>query len=202
MLFGHAAKRRSGRRFQLNPPRRVHQHQYHVARLQRLIDLLQHTAVKMRAGRIHKDNLRGRMHALACRNLHHSGDAVAGGLRLGADNGYLFADQSVEQRAFAGVRPAQYGDKSRFQKVFKLLISIIADSPRKRWHHRRMISAGTTERLNLRPLEMADAPAIQELFPHWEIGRYLLYRMPWPYPPDRLLEDHHVGDADIEGMLK
>jgi RimJ/RimL family protein N-acetyltransferase len=33
-------------------------------------------------------------------------------------------------------------------------------------------SEGTTERLILRPLEMADAAQIQELFPHWEIVKY------------------------------
>jgi RimJ/RimL family protein N-acetyltransferase len=47
-----------------------------------------------------------------------------------------------------------------------------------------MILEGTTERLILRPLEMADAPAIQELFPRWEIVRYLPNLVPWPYPPD------------------
>jgi RimJ/RimL family protein N-acetyltransferase len=47
-----------------------------------------------------------------------------------------------------------------------------------------MICEGTTERLILRPLELADAPRIQELFPQWEIVRYLLARVPWPYPPD------------------
>jgi RimJ/RimL family protein N-acetyltransferase len=47
-----------------------------------------------------------------------------------------------------------------------------------------MIREGTTERLILRPLELADAAQIQELFPQWEIVRYLLSRVPWPYPPD------------------
>ena len=43
---------------------------------------------------------------------------------------------------------------------------------------------GKTERLILRPLELADAPRIQEFFPHWKVVRYLLNRVPWPYPPD------------------
>jgi RimJ/RimL family protein N-acetyltransferase len=43
---------------------------------------------------------------------------------------------------------------------------------------------GGTERLLLRPLTLADAPAMQEHFPHWEIVRYLLAAVPWPYPPD------------------
>ncbi len=47
-----------------------------------------------------------------------------------------------------------------------------------------MIPEGTTERLILRPLELADAPRIQYLFPHWEIVRYLQNRVPWPYPSD------------------
>ena len=41
-----------------------------------------------------------------------------------------------------------------------------------------------TQRLLLRPLELADAAQVQELFPHWEIVRYLSARVPWPYPPD------------------
>lgn len=41
-----------------------------------------------------------------------------------------------------------------------------------------------TRRLILRPLEIADAPDVQELFPHWEIVRYLSNKVPWPYPPD------------------
>jgi ribosomal-protein-alanine N-acetyltransferase len=41
-----------------------------------------------------------------------------------------------------------------------------------------------TRRLILRPLEMADAADIQELFPHWEIVRHLSNKVPWPYPPN------------------
>ncbi len=41
-----------------------------------------------------------------------------------------------------------------------------------------------TERLLLRPLELADAGQVQMLFPHWEIVRYLANTVPWPYPPD------------------
>ncbi|MGA2851628.1 MAG: GNAT family N-acetyltransferase [Terracidiphilus sp.] len=47
-----------------------------------------------------------------------------------------------------------------------------------------MIHEGTTERLILRPLEIADAAQIQELFPHWEIVKYMLNTIPWPYPAD------------------
>jgi len=38
--------------------------------------------------------------------------------------------------------------------------------------------------LLLRPLRMADAPQIQRLFPRWEVVRYLMNRVPWPYPDD------------------
>ena len=38
--------------------------------------------------------------------------------------------------------------------------------------------------LILKPLEMADAEAIQAAFPQWQIVRYLLNKVPWPYPPD------------------
>jgi RimJ/RimL family protein N-acetyltransferase len=41
-----------------------------------------------------------------------------------------------------------------------------------------------TQRLILRPLRLDDAPAIQRLFPHWEIVRCLLAACPWPYPED------------------
>jgi RimJ/RimL family protein N-acetyltransferase len=43
---------------------------------------------------------------------------------------------------------------------------------------------GTTERLILRPLAMEDAEQILRIFPHWEIVRHLLDRVPWPYPED------------------
>src|SRR6202795_5417749 len=41
-----------------------------------------------------------------------------------------------------------------------------------------------TPRLHLYPLALADAGQIQQLFPHWEIVRYLATQVPWPYPPD------------------
>jgi [ribosomal protein S5]-alanine N-acetyltransferase len=51
-----------------------------------------------------------------------------------------------------------------------------------------MIPEGKTERLILRPLELADAPQIQELFPHWEIVKYMLSKIPWPYPADGAIQ--------------
>ena len=47
-----------------------------------------------------------------------------------------------------------------------------------------MIPQLETQRLFLRPLELADAHQVQTLFPHWEIVRYLSTTVPWPYPPD------------------
>ncbi len=51
-----------------------------------------------------------------------------------------------------------------------------------------MVLEGRTARLILRPLQLADAPQMQQHFPHWEIVRYLLNRVPWPYPPDGALQ--------------
>jgi [ribosomal protein S5]-alanine N-acetyltransferase len=41
-----------------------------------------------------------------------------------------------------------------------------------------------TARLRLRPLQLEDAPAVQRLFPRWEIVRWLDAVVPWPYPED------------------
>ncbi|WP_437883039.1 GNAT family N-acetyltransferase [Pseudomonas sp. LRF_L74] len=41
-----------------------------------------------------------------------------------------------------------------------------------------------TDRLILRPIELSDAPAMQAVFPQWEVVRYLNDRLPWPYPED------------------
>ena len=61
-----------------------------------------------------------------------------------------------------------------------------------------MMREGTTERLLLRPLEIDDASRIQELFPHWEIVRFLLNRVPWPYPADGAL--HYCRDVALPKM--
>jgi ribosomal-protein-alanine N-acetyltransferase len=44
-----------------------------------------------------------------------------------------------------------------------------------------------TVRLLLRPIELADAPQIQDIFPQWEIVKYLANQVPWPYPADGAL---------------
>lgn len=44
-----------------------------------------------------------------------------------------------------------------------------------------------TERMILRPLELADAERTQLLFPHWEIVKFLNAKVPWPFPEDGAL---------------
>ncbi len=41
-----------------------------------------------------------------------------------------------------------------------------------------------TPRLRLRPLRLADAPRIQELFPQWDVLEFMAAAIPWPYPED------------------
>jgi RimJ/RimL family protein N-acetyltransferase len=45
----------------------------------------------------------------------------------------------------------------------------------------------TTPRLILRPLDLADADAVQAVFPQWEIVQFLNRQIPWPYPADGAL---------------
>jgi [ribosomal protein S5]-alanine N-acetyltransferase len=63
-----------------------------------------------------------------------------------------------------------------------------------------MISAGETARLNLLPLDLADAPQIQELFAHWEIVRYMRNIVPWPYPADGALI--HLRDVALPAIAR
>jgi RimJ/RimL family protein N-acetyltransferase len=57
-----------------------------------------------------------------------------------------------------------------------------------------------TERLILRPLELADADAIQQQFPHWEVVRYLNAFVPWPYPADGALT--YLRDNALPAMAR
>lgn len=57
-----------------------------------------------------------------------------------------------------------------------------------------------TERLILRPLELADAEQIQELFPQWEIVKYLAKVIPWPYPQDGAFL--HVRDVALPAIRR
>lgn len=57
-----------------------------------------------------------------------------------------------------------------------------------------------TPRLRLTPLTLEDAPAIQDLFPHWEIVRHLNARVPWPYPDDAALS--FVRDIELPAIAR
>ena len=61
-----------------------------------------------------------------------------------------------------------------------------------------MVADLHTSRLLLTPTVLEDAEQIQELFPHWEIVRYLNTRIPWPYPPDGAYT--HIRDVVIPDM--
>ena len=61
-----------------------------------------------------------------------------------------------------------------------------------------MVPALETPRLLLRPLELADAAQVQELFPHWEIVRYLTHLVPWPYPADGAYK--YIRDVALPSM--
>jgi RimJ/RimL family protein N-acetyltransferase len=57
-----------------------------------------------------------------------------------------------------------------------------------------------TPRLELRPLELADAEQTQRLFPKWEIVRFLTNHVPWPYPDDGALS--YYRDSAIPAMAR
>lgn len=57
-----------------------------------------------------------------------------------------------------------------------------------------------TSRLILQPVELADAPAIQRIFPQWEIVQYLNARVPWPYPDDGAIS--HLRDVVLPGIAR
>ncbi|HIC2037293.1 GNAT family N-acetyltransferase [Enterobacter soli] len=56
-----------------------------------------------------------------------------------------------------------------------------------------------TERLLLKPLTAKDAPQIQRLYPRWEIVRYMVATVSWPYP-DNGAENYvnNVALPDVE----
>lgn len=64
----------------------------------------------------------------------------------------------------------------------------------------RKIPVLKTQRLLLRPVELADAAQIQKLFPRWEIVRYLRNVVPWPYPPDGALR--YLRDMALPAMKR
>jgi ribosomal-protein-alanine N-acetyltransferase len=57
-----------------------------------------------------------------------------------------------------------------------------------------------TRRLILRAVTLEDAPAIQELFPHWDVVKYLNAKVPWPYPADGAYA--FLRDVVVPGMTK
>jgi [ribosomal protein S5]-alanine N-acetyltransferase len=63
-----------------------------------------------------------------------------------------------------------------------------------------MARDGETERLNLQPLRIEDAPQIQQQFPRWEVVRYLKNRVPWPYPADGALR--YVREFALPAIAK
>ncbi|MGY5958148.1 GNAT family N-acetyltransferase [Kosakonia sp. BK9b] len=52
-----------------------------------------------------------------------------------------------------------------------------------------------TERLLLKPLVSEDAAQIQRIFPRWEIVRYLIASVPWPYPEGAA--QHYVDNVAL-----
>lgn len=55
-----------------------------------------------------------------------------------------------------------------------------------------------TPRLLLRPLELADAEAVERVFPQWEIVRYLNAIVPWPFPEGAALA--HIRDVALPAV--
>lgn len=63
-----------------------------------------------------------------------------------------------------------------------------------------MIPELETVRLLLKPLTIEDAAQIQELFPRWEIVKYLNAVVPWPYPPDGA--EHFLREIALPEMAR
>lgn len=63
-----------------------------------------------------------------------------------------------------------------------------------------MIVPLETPRLLLRPLDLADAEQAQELFPRWEVVRFLGNRVAWPYPADGALS--YYRDLALPAMAR
>ncbi len=85
----------------------------HVDAFEGVLEFVHHLAAEnvfgfVNAGRIDEDDLR----VVA---IQDSLDAIAGGLRLRGNDGYFAADELVDERRFACVGAAYYGDESRFE---------------------------------------------------------------------------------------
>ncbi|EPY4500506.1 GNAT family N-acetyltransferase [Salmonella enterica subsp. enterica serovar Rubislaw] len=57
-----------------------------------------------------------------------------------------------------------------------------------------------TDRLLLKPLASTDAVQIQKLFPRWEIVRYMVSSIPWPYPDNAA--SHYVDNIALPAMAE
>ena len=57
----------------------------------------------------------------------------------------------------------------------------------------------TTERLLLKPLVAEDAVQIQKLYPRWEIVRYMVSSVPWPYPDNGA--ENYVNNVALPDKL-
>lgn len=57
-----------------------------------------------------------------------------------------------------------------------------------------------TPRLFLTPLVSEDAAQIQQIFPRWEIVRYLIASVPWPYPEGAA--QHYVDNVALAASQK
>lgn len=55
-----------------------------------------------------------------------------------------------------------------------------------------------TARLILKPLASEDATQIQRIFPRWEIVRYLVASVPWPYPDNAA--QNYVDNVALAAM--
>lgn len=58
----------------------------------------------------------------------------------------------------------------------------------------------TTDRLLLIPLVAGDAVQIQRLYPRWEIVRYMVSSVPWPYPDNGA--EYYVNNVALPDMEK
>ncbi|MGY5367839.1 GNAT family N-acetyltransferase [Enterobacter oligotrophicus] len=57
-----------------------------------------------------------------------------------------------------------------------------------------------TERLVLKPLVAEDAVQIQQRFPRWEVVRYMVASVPWPYPDNGA--EYYVNKVALPDMAK
>ena len=56
----------------------------------------------------------------------------------------------------------------------------------------------STERLLLKPLAPEDSSQIQRLYPRWEIVRYMVSSVPWPYPDNGA--ENYVNNVALPDM--